>query len=96
MPTATPKDWYKFVSLVGVPAAIAFFVLGMFSGLIPSPLLAMQRQMESHQQVMDAHAKHAEAMQQYLTGYTETHLRLLRQLCRQGAKTESGMLECDR
>ena len=70
--------WIKAVVAVGIVPAIAFFLLGVMTGLIPSPITETAAMMRKHQE----------------DGETQT--RLLRQICRQGARSESGLIECER
>ena len=70
--------WVKAVATVGVPAAIAFFLLAMMAGLVASPITETLAMMKRHE----------------TTG--ETQARLLRAICRQGAKTDFSLAECER
>ena len=93
-------DVIKAISTIGVPAAIAFFVLAMLAGLIPSPLLKMQVSIGEHERVALVAQQQAERTSNEMLGilrsYTELHLKLLRQVCRNQAKSEVAALECDR
>ncbi len=70
--------WMKVATTVGVPAAIAFFLLAMLAGIIPSPISETAAMMHQHKE----------------NGEIQT--RLLRQICRQGAKSDSALIECER
>lgn len=70
--------WMKAVAVIGVPAAIAFFLLAMLAGLIPSPITETAAMMRRHE------------------ANGEVQTRLLRAICRQGAKTDFAMAECER
>lgn len=77
-PVNGPLFWAKLVLAVGVVPTITFFLLGVLTGLVPSPITETAAMMKRHEQ----------------NGETQT--RLLRAICRQGAKTDFSMAECER
>ena len=93
-------SWARVISTIGIPAAIAFFLLGMLSGLIPSPLLTLQRSFVDLAAAVDVHSVQSSRasldVANILRSYTEQHLRLLRQICRNQAKDELSLRDCDR
>lgn len=70
--------WAKMVLAVGVVPAITFFLLGVLTGLVPSPITETAAMMRRHE------------------ANGETQTRLLRAICRQGAKTDFSAAECER
>lgn len=71
-------SWVRAIATVGVPAAIAFFLLGVLVGIIPSPVTETAAMVQRHVE------------------HGETQTRLLRAICRQGAKTDFAATECER
>ena len=92
--------WVRIISTVGIPAAIAFFLLGMLSGMIPSPLSTVYKSFVELASAVNAHSvdssRSATEFTVILRSYTENHLRLLRQICRNQAKDEWSLRDCDR
>lgn len=78
-------SWVKIVTAVGFPIAIALILLGVLIGFIPSPLMETQAIVKDNNKLLQG----AEIVSQ-------TSVKILRSICRNGAKSELTILECDR
>ena len=96
----TLPAWAKITGQIGIPAAVAFFLLAMLSGLIPSPILEVQKQIADMQQkqiwLIEINKVTNVETLNLLRGYTDTHMRILRAVCRNQAKSDVAISECDR
>ena len=92
--------WARIISTIGIPAGIAFFLLGMLSGLVPSPLLTLHRSFIDLASAVNIHAMESTRINTemivILRTYTDHHLRLLRQICRNQARDDAALRDCDR
>jgi len=77
--------WIKAVAIVGMPSVVALILLGALLGIVPSPLQSIAALARS----LSEHAALSIEIDQ-------RQIQLLRQICRNTAKTEFSNDACNR
>ncbi len=81
--------WAKFITTVGVPSAIALYLVWQLTAGIASA-----SQVEIVSSKMDAHAAATERRLEDILRAVEAQVRLSRSICRSVARNDAARLEC--
>lgn len=96
IPNSNGAPWYVrpllyFLTYVGLPGVMALFLLLMFSGWIPSPILSTAAGVAELKTLLDTHAVATKEINEAL----KIDTKLLRAICRNTAKTDYDRVACD-
>lgn len=83
---ASLPTWAKFVGVVGVPGAIALYLVYVFAAALPAMQSSIQAQAEQQRILTSQIAEHMRQM--------ESQIRLGRYICSNTAKTETERQRC--
>jgi hypothetical protein len=84
-------QWTRAATAVGLSTVLCFVFLGVFLGMIPSPLVALPQIRDD----LRLHIKQSTDQQAQQTAEALEAVRVLRQICRAVSKSEIGLMNCD-